>query len=311
MGSSVSRAELLPRMEGEDVGLCHDQVQFFRRLTFRDSPYLDKSLSCANRSSLNSLKETFDGLCLEFEKKHHFDCSAILIRAYGELIPEGLLRVTTPLGFLCFFHNIEEFETLQSFRNIVDIVNKTGQTIQHEREECPICMDRIVDAVLGCGHSICKVCEFEWLVGEGRGTCPICRSRQNENDDWVLNEYLDQENFNELTRKIDTVSLSLILFLAHLPTWKEYCEVCHLSFTEDESGVYDGLGFWLKGRLAYQQDNQKKHQWGKCPKCTTYIRIPETAFEATRLVCNGCRQIWPIDALKRTNVIPCLYQTYV
>jgi len=75
--------------------------------------------------------------------------------------------------------------TVATQKRLRELTEQQSNVLEHSDEECPICMDRPVDTVLSCAHGLCKVCEVEWLIGEGRGTCPICRAKEKEGDDWV------------------------------------------------------------------------------------------------------------------------------
>ena len=54
-------------------------------------------------------------------------------------------------------------------------------------EECPICLDAVVEVVLPCSHGFCRDCVRSW---EGlSSTCPVCRgvtARSEAGEQWEL-----------------------------------------------------------------------------------------------------------------------------
>lgn len=42
--------------------------------------------------------------------------------------------------------------------------------------ECPLCKDRAVDCVLGCGHPFCRVCIEQWRASQATAACPRCNA---------------------------------------------------------------------------------------------------------------------------------------
>jgi len=323
MGQLSSRQEqLISRMEGKECGLSSAVKLASANL---DNNGVSSAVSGALKTCVPKTvsEDLLGGLILEFEA-----CTAsvpiehlpprtmefVLVHMYGELLPEGPLRVTSPRGFLYIHHLLQELASDSdmlkkiTLRRIAKAKSETGGDDERD-EECPICMDRQIDTVLSCSHGICKVCEIEWLVGEGRGTCPLCRAREKEGDDWVLkgkDMFLSVDRA-EVHARIKQNVRCLYSILTDLPTWHECQRIfqwrVNTTTGATEVEVYDGMLHWLRGELSFLNEEnaavrtKEPRLSGRCPRCTTIVRVPATCANETRLTCPGCRSLWPVDAL--------------
>jgi hypothetical protein len=313
--------ELINKMEGSDFGLVKEVSSIGQRVNKNGMINIDKTIEYANHPMFSSreYEEALNGLMFEFNKiqvdigrneMHQRKQTFITIRCHGGVLPEGPTRVTTTRGFLFLYLSVHEIFTALGILKEASLEmqhrikaasggTEAGASTNNQREECPICMDRHIDTVLSCGHGLCKVCEIEWLVGEGRGTCPICRTKETEGDDWVLNDSVGASvDRMEVHERVSLVLLMVLRFLSGLPTWDQFASSLDLPKDESECSVYDGLGNWIKGQIAYLQDIKHESNWARCSRCTTIIRVPPTSVKDTRLTCTGCRTLWVVGQLE-------------
>jgi hypothetical protein len=292
MGPSISKTELLTRMNSPQTRkpllLFHKQ---------------DLSRAVTNALFITTTNHTYhhirEGLNLTFQKEIiSGQEDVILTHVFGEILPEGPDRVMSLAGFMYLFQLLQE---LKFAVELLGKEEKKGSEKDEEDEVCPVCMDRLVDTVMACTHGICYVCYTEWLVGEGRETCPICRSKQLDGEDWVLNdEKTNAFDREDVQKRVDRLTLEVLTFLSELPKFEEYLTVFGIVEREDSVHVKtpDGIGAWLKGEVSFLKDVEKLDVWGRCPKCTTIIRVPPSAqSSAIRLTCGGCRSFWSVEDL--------------
>jgi len=221
--SSAPSSSLQTRMEGGETiaPLCRSKPVQKCIGRLED---LEANLVQANALAA-ALGQAIGGLDLSFELKSGVTNRELLQLSFNRVLGSvvvivhaqtevhvGIPRVTTPRGFTWLFI------ALQDLKGAVSSLEKANPV--HKREdECPICMDRPVSIALACGHAFCKECEMEWLVGEGRGTCPLCRSQESEHNEWVLNNQ-DQEarDDDEVVQHAEAVVSRVLTFLSSLPT---------------------------------------------------------------------------------------------
>ena len=196
---------------------------------------------------------------------------------------------------------------------------------QKQQEECPICMDRPVDVVLACSHGFCKPCEIEWLVGENRGTCPICRSAQTDANDWVLNEEVDTSaaGVASLVARADALVECVHTLLLSLPLMRRVTTPITTTTArrshsrQEQERREDAFSAWLRGemrvndawRTASARELDKPDEClVRCPRCTTAVSLPANAFEtlhsATRMACRACGGEHPLLALDPVTEAP-------
>lgn len=62
----------------------------------------------------------------------------------------------------------------------IPIINTNNGTNEKEGE-CPVCYECTeIMEYYSCSHSICEACYDEWTVNKGKTTCPMCRSKVND-----------------------------------------------------------------------------------------------------------------------------------
>ena len=82
-------------------------------------------------------------------------------------------------------------DAIQSLANDLERTPKTQSDVIYETDNCPICLDTIVSAYVGCcGHQICMGCSNKLV----KQICPTCRSS------WVDSEY-DNEGALHIIRE--------------------------------------------------------------------------------------------------------------
>jgi hypothetical protein len=290
-----------------------------------------------------SLRDVLSGLSLSFEIKTLISSRDVLSLSFTRILGACVVvvyvnvspslicapRVTTPRGFTYLTSQFEDLKSaLETLSRVPSEVNKKKNHGEDDEvtmdKECPICMDRPVDVVLSCTHAFCRVCQTEWLVGEGRGTCPLCRSKENERDDWVLNENVDvsAEGVNAIIRRAEAVVRNIFEFLSNLPTWYDFTQSPGFGqFYEAEQDLNlkkvfksgsDGLQWWLLGELrvleGYYEVNttvtttshytKTPEMLCRCPICTTASVLPQNAEESHLFLCRGCQQLITVADLE-------------
>lgn len=147
---------------------------------------------------------------------------------------------------------------------------------------------------------------MEWLVGEGRQTCPLCRAHQTEHDDWIL-QGVCEEPFDEteLKSRLSGLYISILRFLDSLPTLKEYVSTYGILYSDlaqcmnDQQVVkgHDGLGAWISSELSYLSDIKLEEMWSRCKHCTCRIRIPKESLPDMVVCCQSCSTIQCVEEL--------------
>jgi len=219
-----------------------------------------------------------------------FGSAVVIVRAETDLNVRGSPRVTTPRGFVWLHLALMEIASAVSLL-------KTKPPLG-EHDECPICMDRPVAVVLACGHAFCKVCQLEWLVGEGRGTCPLCRSQESERNEWVFG---DAEGEDVVVAHAEATVARVLRFLAHLPTTAAFAAAFQMPYggaalwQNDDESPKDVLRGWLRAEMNSESGAPR------CTRCDAAMRVPALAEGHSRLLCEACSAILSVSDLAPGN----------
>jgi RNA polymerase subunit RPABC4/transcription elongation factor Spt4 len=93
----------------------------------------------------------------------------------------------------------------------------SGSSTRGVTEECPVCLDNIVNVVLPCSHSLCSSCADD--VKRNHSTCPVCRQELllgeagGYSGEWVLEDW----NQSDVQKDFENHCTIISQFLESLP----------------------------------------------------------------------------------------------